>query len=123
VTGRASEVYQSTFGEKENLVTVWECVLIHLRLDIGFLHAFGRVERIDLNLVVEVADVGDDRLIFHSLHVLERDHIDVAARGDVNVAATERLFDGRHFIAFHCRLQRIDRINLCDDDARALAAQ
>ena len=104
-------------------MTIWECVLVHLRLNIGFLHAFSLVERVDLNLVVEVADVGDDRLIFHSLHVIERDHIDVAARTDVNVAAAKRFFDSRHFIAFHCRLQRIDRIDLGDDDARALTAQ
>ena len=55
--------------------------------------------------------------------MIERDHIDVAARADVNVAAAERLFDSRHFIAFHCRLQRIDRIDLGDDDARTLTAQ
>ena len=42
---------------------------------------------------------------------------------DVNVAATERVFDRRDFVTFHRRLQRVDRIDLGDDDARALAAQ
>ena len=44
------------------------------------------VERVDLNLVVEMADVGDDRLVLHPLHVGEGDDIDVPGRGDVNVA-------------------------------------
>ena len=70
-----------------------------------------------------MADVADDRLIFHPLHVLERDDVNVAGRGDVNVAAAERVFDRRDFETFHRRLKRIDRIDLGDDDARALAAQ
>ena len=70
-----------------------------------------------------MADVADDGLIFHPLHVLERDDVDVAGRADVNVAAAERVFDGGDFVAFHRRLQRVDRIDLSDDDARTLAAQ
>jgi len=53
------------------------------------LHAFGCVECIDLNLIIEVPDVGDDRLIFHPLHVIERDHVDVAAGANVNVAGAQ----------------------------------
>src|SRR5581483_172000 len=122
MTGRTPQVYQSTFGEKENLVTVWKCVLIYLGLDVGSLYALRGVQRIDLNLIVEVADVGDDRLIFHPLHMIERDYIDVAAGGNINIAATERLFDSRDFITFHRCLKRVDRINLGDHDTRALTA-
>ena len=44
-----------------------------------------------------MADVADDRLIFHLLHVIERDDVAVAGGGDINVAAAERIFDGRDF--------------------------
>jgi hypothetical protein len=81
------------------------------------------VQLIDLNLVVEVADVADDRLVLHPGHVLDSDDIDVAGGGDVDVAAAESLLDGRDFVTFHRRLQRIDRIDLGDNDAGALAAQ
>ena len=57
MTHRATEVHESAFGEKENFVAVGECIFIYLRLDARFLHAGRSVERIDLNLVVEVADV------------------------------------------------------------------
>ena len=70
-----------------------------------------------------MADVRDDRLVFHPLHVRERDDVDVAGGADVNVAAAERVFDRRDFVTFHRRLQRVDRIDLGDDDTRALAAQ
>ena len=43
MTGGAAQVYQSAFGEQKNLVTVRKCVLVHLRFDVGFPHAFGGV--------------------------------------------------------------------------------
>src|SRR6185312_12026416 len=55
--------------------------------------------------------------------VLERDDVDVAGGGDVDVAAAESVFDGGDFEAFHCRLQRVDGVDLRDDDARAEATE
>ena len=82
-----------------------EGVLVHLRFDVRALDAFGGVQAVDLNLVIEVADVADDRLILHLLHVLEGDDVDVAGGGDVNIAAAERVFDRGDFEAFHRGLQ------------------
>src|SRR5262245_51047091 len=70
-----------------------------------------------------MADVRYDGLIFHPPHVLERNDVDVAARGDVNVAAPERIFDRRDFVSFHRRLQRVDWIDLSNNNAGALTAQ
>ena len=53
----------------------------------GPLESLTVVQRIDLNLVIEMADVADDRLVLHPLHVLERDDVDVARGRDVDVAA------------------------------------
>ena len=47
----------------------------------------------------------------------------VAGGGDVDVAAAERVFHRGDFEAFHRGLQRVDRIDLGDDHARAQAAQ
>ena len=70
-----------------------------------------------------MADVRDDGLIFHPLHMLERDHVGVAGCADVNVAAAERVFDRSDFVTFHRGLERVDRIDLGDDDARPLTAE
>ena len=83
----------------------------------------GGVELRHLDLVVEVADVADDGLVLHLAHVLQRDDVDVAGGGDIDVAAAERLFDGGDFVAFHRGLQGVDGIDLRDDDASAEAAQ
>ena len=53
-------------GEGEHVV---------LRLDVGALDARGLVQAVHLDLVVEMADVADDRLVLHPLHVLEGDDV------------------------------------------------
>ena len=53
------------------LLPLVERVLVHLRLDVQLLHALQRVQRLHLDLVVEVADVAHDRLVLHQLHVLD----------------------------------------------------
>ena len=98
-------------------------VLIDLRLDVQFHHAFRRVQHLNLDFVVEVTDVAHNRLVFHLRHLLERQNIDVAGCRDVNVAPTQSVFNRRDLVAFHRGLQRINRVNFRDDDARAHASQ
>ena len=83
----------------------------------------GAFELGHLDLVVEVADVADDGLVLHLAHVLERDDVDVAGGGDVDVAAAERVLDRGDLVAFHRGLQGVDGVDLGDDDARAEAAE
>ena len=92
-------------------------------LMLTLLDALGVVQAVHLDLVVEMADVTDDGLVFHLQHVLERDDVAVAGGGDVDVAAAERVFDRGDFEAFHRGLQGVDGIDLGDDDARAEAAE
>src|SRR5260370_12390824 len=118
-----TELHEPAFGEQENFVAVGECIFIYLRLDAGFLHARRGVERIDLNLVVEVADVATDRLIFHPLHVLECDDLDVAGGRTVHVTTAEPLFDARDFVAFHSGLRPANPLPLSTDTPPPLPSQ
>ena len=68
---RAAQIHQPSFGQDEDAVPVGERVLVHLRLDVDLRHALCLIQPVDLNLVVEVADVADDGLVLHLLHVLE----------------------------------------------------
>ena len=97
--------------------------MIHLRLDVGLHDARRGVQAIHLDLVVEVADVADDRLVLHLRQVLEGQDVHVAGAGDVDVADAERVLDRRDLVAFHRRLQGVDGVDLGDDDARAVVAQ
>src|SRR5437764_12475482 len=123
MASRAAEVHETAFGEKEDLASFRECVLVDLRLDSGSLDTFGFVQGVDLNLVIEVADVADHSLVRHARHVVERNDVYVSGCGNVDVTPAKSVFDRGYLVTFHRRLQRIDGINFRDHDASALAAE
>ena len=123
---RAAQVHQPSLRKHKNAVRRFvalggEVVLIHLRLDVDLLHARGLIQLV--HLVIEVADVAHDGLILHRLHVLQRDDVHVARAGHVNIAASQRVLDGRDLETLHCSLQSVDRIDLRYDHPSAHAAQ
>ena len=123
MAGRASEVHQAAFGEHHHAVAVRETELVVLRLDVDPLDPLDLLQAGHVDLVVEVADVADDRLVLHPRHVLGGDDVQVAGGGDEDVGALDDVVDRLDLVAFHRRLQRADRIDFGDDDAAALAAQ
>ena len=120
---RAAEIHQTTLGEDQHRVTVREHILVVLRLDVDALHIAHLLQAGHVDLVVEMADVADDRVVLHLRHVLGGDDVFVAGRGDEDVGALENALELANFETFHRRLQRADRIDLRDDDARALSAK
>jgi hypothetical protein len=117
VAGRAAEVQQAAFGEHHHAVAVGEHPLVVLRLDVDPLDARDLLQAGHVDLVVEVADVADDRLVLHPRHVLGGDDVVVAGRGDEDVGRLDHVLERVDLVAFHRRLQRADRIDLGDDDA------
>ena len=81
---------------------------VHLRLDVGPLEI---AQRFDLNLIVEVTNITNDRHIFHGPHVVDGKDVLVAGRGDKDVRLWRHCVDGLDVIAIHGRLQRADRVN------------
>ena len=123
MTGGASEINQPAFGQKKDFVPIRKSVFIDLRFDIGALHILGAIESIDLDFIVEVADVSYDGLVFHARHVTDSDDIDIAGGGHVNVTPSQGLFDSSDLVTFHGRLQSVDWIDLGDDDTRSLPTE
>ncbi len=101
---------------------VGEDPLVDLRLDVDALDARGRGQAGHVDLVVEVADVADDRLVLHRRHVAGEDHVAVARGGHEDVAGPDDVLEQRDLEAVHRRLQGADRVDLGHDHARALAA-
>src|SRR5204862_7445240 len=99
MAGGAAKIHQPAFGKQKGLVAIGERVFIDLRLDVDALHAFRGIQRVDLNLIMEMADVWDDRLVFHPFNVLESNDVEVSGSGDVNVAAAERDYGEGYLIA------------------------
>ena len=96
--------------------------VIDLRLDLLPLE-IALLEVGDLDFAVEMADVANDGVVLHLVHVLASDDIDVAGGGDEDVAELAGVVHGDDLEAFHARLQGADRINLGDVNGRPGAAE
>jgi len=79
-------------------------------------------QRVQLELVVEVAAVGQDGALVHAREMLPTEHIEVAGRGHEEVAPWGSLEPGHDLEAVHDRLDGGDRIDLDDGDLGAHAA-
>ena len=121
--GRATKIEQATLGENHHAVSVGENVLVVLRLDLDALDAFELFQSGHVDLVIEMPDVTDDRLVLHLRHVVDSDDVLVARRRHEDVARFHHVFESGDLISFHRRLQRADRIDLGDDHPGALSVQ
>src|SRR6266540_1984556 len=119
----AAEVHEPAFGQQIEGAAVGKEVFVVLRLDVDLLDAFEGVEAIDLNLVVEVANVTNDRLVLHLQDVFEGDDVAVAGGGDVEIGGAQGVFKRGDFETFHRGLEGVDGVYFGDDDTGAKAAQ
>ncbi len=113
-----SQVDQTTLGQKNDVPSILQCVALNLRLDDDLLDRVG-VQPLDVDLVVEVADVADDGVVVHLFEVLGANDSFAAGGGDEDASLGGGLVHGGHFESFHRRLEGVDRIDFGDDDARA----
>ena len=126
VAGRVAEVHQPALGQHDDrrpCRRVGERPQVDLRLDVLADDAGVRLEAGHVDLVVEVADVADDRLVLHPLiwSTVTTSLLPVAVM--MMSAVGEHVLEGGDLVAVHRRLQRADRVDLGDDDPGALAAQ
>ena len=94
------------------------CGLMLSRMMPGYAGQPGHVD-----LVVEVPDVGHDRLVLHPGHRLDGDDVLVAGGGDDDVGLVDHVLQPGHLVALQQRLQRADRVHLGHDHPRALPGQ
>merc|ERR1712060_182532 len=116
-----AKVQQPARSKDDDAVAIRENEAVHLRLDVFHLNARATFKFLHLNLIVEVADVANDGVIFHFLHVLQGDNLEVACGGYENVHLVENALHFNNLEAFHARLQRTDGIALRDQHAAASA--
>merc|ERR1712190_290534 len=68
VASSATQVQQPTRSKDDDPMAIRENEAIHLRLDVFHFNAFETFEFFHLDLIVEMADVPNDGIIFHLLH-------------------------------------------------------
>merc|ERR1719272_2457530 len=87
---------------------------VDLRLNVLNLDARELLQVFHLNFIVKVANVSHDGVVFHLLHVLQSDDLEVTRGGREDVDFADHRLQGDHLEAFHARLQGADRIDFCN---------
>jgi hypothetical protein len=122
VSGSTSEVNETAFGKEDDVPARWHGEPVDLRLDVddggGVL-----LQPSDVDLDVEVADVGDDGVVGHDLEVLAGDDVPVAGGGDEDVGAGSGVFHGGDFETSHSGLEGVDWVDLGDKNASTVRLQ
>jgi len=122
VSSSASEVNKTTFGEEDDVPARRHGEPVDLRLDVhdglGVL-----LQPSDVDLNIEVTDVGDDGVFDHDLEVLAGDDVPVSGGSDEDVGAGSGVFHGRDFETSHGSLEGIDWVDLGNKNSRAVRPQ
>src|SRR5690606_21818104 len=119
MTGGAPEVHEATARQHDDLLPIGEDEVIHLRLDVLLPNVGVVLEPGHVDLAVEVADVAEDGLVLHHLHVLAADDVAAPRRRHEDVRDGRGLIHRHDLVAFHGRLQRADGVDLGHEHARA----
>ena len=122
MTRRVTEIEEPPFRKKDDRVPVGEHPFVYLRLDRRAANTCDLLQTCDVDLVVEVANVPDDRLMLH-LPMICRDDVPVAGRSYEDVRGCDDVIEPCDLVAMHRSLQRTDRVDFGDDDPSALPAQ
>src|SRR5204862_4830148 len=102
--------------------SVAEAVLLDERPQLAALRR-ELAERAEIDLVVEVARVREDRAVLEARDRLLAEYVEVAGRRDEEVATPRGSGDVRDLESVHRGLERAKRVDLDDDDDRTHAAK
>ena len=73
--GRGAQVHQASLGKHEDGMAIWENILIHLWFDIDLPDPLHFIQLFNLDLVVKMADIAHDGLVFHPGHMLLKEAV------------------------------------------------
>merc|ERR1711881_115180 len=123
VAGGASQIQQAAAGQDDHAVSIWEHETIDLGLDVLDPDALKTLKSSHVDLVVKVANVANNGVVLHLLHVLERDDVKVASGGSEDINFTDTLVHGHHLETLHACLQGANGIALGHQDTSATTAE
>ena len=86
MTCRTAKIDQTSLSQHDNRVTIWECIAVYLRFNFIFLYIGLAVQPGHVDFQIEVANVADNRVVFHGFHMLPHDNIAIASGGNKQIA-------------------------------------
>ena len=85
----ATQVHQTATSKNDYTVSIGEHESVNLILNVFNLNTWVRLEASHVDLVVEVANVADDSVVFHLGHVGGHDDVFVACGSDIDISSWE----------------------------------
>lgn len=122
VTVSASQVDETTISKEDDVSSAGHGISVNLRLDVDVLLCVG-LEPGDVDFDIEVSNVADNGVLLHLLKVLGSDNITAAGGRDKDLTLWSGLVHGCDLVSSHSSLQRIDRVNLSDDDTGTVGSE
>jgi len=89
VAGGTSKVHETALSEKDDTVTIREFVAVDLGLDVHNLDAGVVFETININFVVKVPHVSNNRVVLHLSQVLSFDDLFVTSGSDIDISCVK----------------------------------
>jgi hypothetical protein len=123
VTSGTTQVNQTTFSEEDDGMAIWEGELVDLRLNLLTDDTGVVLKSVDLNFVIEMADVANNGEMSHLGHVFDGDDVHVTGACYEDLSTIERTFEGVDLITSHASLQSTDGIDFSDDHTCTLTTQ
>ena len=104
-------------------MTVGERPLVILRFDVFLFDAWNFSQLSHLDFVVEVTDIAHDSHILHLAHVFGSNDVAVASGRNIYVTIFQSVFNRKHLVTFHRRLQSTNWVDFCNNHTCTLSAE
>jgi len=111
VTGGATKIQQTAFSKDNDTVTIGPDEAVNLRFDVLSGDSFVVQDTSHIDFVIEVTNVTNDGVVFHSAHLISGDDTLVTGGGDENINITNDIFEANNLETFHASLESADRVN------------
>lgn len=122
MTHSTAKIDQPTLRQQDDVLAVGQSVSVNLRLNIGLGLAV-LLQPLDLDLTVKMTNVAYNGVVLHLEEVLASQDVLATGGGHKDVASGDGILDSGDLVSLHGCLQRVDGVNLGDDDTAAETAQ
>merc|ERR1719401_2226060 len=112
-----AEVAQASGCKHDDSVAIRKDKSVNLGLNVVDLDSWETFKLNHFDLIVKVANVAHNGIIFHLLHGFQGDDLEVACGCNKDVNLADNLVNRCHLVALHACLQGTDRVALRNDDA------
>src|SRR5579871_636501 len=109
MSGGVAKVKQAAFRKQDHALAIGEVDHVDLGLDVVPAKI---AQARNLDLIIEVADITDDRHVFHLAHMLEANDVLIARRGDEDVGGWSNLLQSDDLKPVHAGLKSANRVDL-----------